>query len=266
MPKLIRFLVMAALVTSAADVYPQSVASITVSPPAPLAGTPVYATYNTQEPCFNQVDLPATQITLEQNVVNIKLRLRADYLDIGCNNAVRHVFELGQFPAGNYRVAAFFESLPNPPYTVPATATRAETSFVVAPVVGANRPLNNVSGVWYSLEEDPGWSLSIYQIADRRLLASWQTYDVMGNPTWFFFLPGQWTSTNIYEAPIAKATAGPYFGRPVAFNSPPTLPSVETVGSARLIFGASAPIEGGGTFTYTVAGATFVRSIRKFEY
>jgi hypothetical protein len=253
------------LALSAGACAAQTVAQLQLAPAQPRAGETVYAVYTSSQPCQSQVDPAPPAIRMDQGVIAIGLRLRSDFLQTGCDNEVRMALELGQFPAGSYAVVASFDSLPNPPYTVPVQSTRAEVSFVVQPRIGVNRPVNNVSGMWYS-SADPGWALTLYQQGDLRLLGSWATYDAAGVPTWFFLLPGQWTGQGLYEAPIAVAANGPYFGRPSIVSTPPMSPTVQVVGSAKLLFGSSAPLEAGGVFTYVISGATYVRTIGKFRY
>ncbi len=266
LPPVLRFVLVAALCLSAATAHAQTAPSVEVTPAQPVAGEPVYAVYDLGHTCTGQVDLAATQVEFEQGTISVRLKLRPDFLEIGCDSTFRQAIELGQFPAGAYRVSVGFAEFPNPPHTISAAATRAEASFLVAAVTSPNRPLNNVSGMWWS-PLDSGWSLSLYQQPDRRLLASWATYDNSGAAVWFFLLPGEWTALNTYEAPIAKATHGPFYGRQFLLGQLPAMvPDAEIVGTARLFFSLSAPVGADGSFAYTVSGVSTVRLIQKFTF
>lgn len=260
-----RLLFAAALISSAAA-YAE--ATIEISPAHPVAGEPTYLIHSRLDVCSTKLDAAATQVRFEAGEIVVRFKLRADHRENGCFEiGMRRSVELGRLPAGTYRAVAEFETSPDTVGVI-TEAPRVASTFTVTPFTAINRPLNDVTGMWWS-STDPGWVLSLYQQPDRSLIAAWPTYDSAGSATWFYFLIGRWVATNVYEAPIARTTNGSYFGRMPPTSGgylPPMPPDAEVVGTARLSFGDSAPENGSGRIFYTISGISTDRLIQKYRY
>jgi hypothetical protein len=243
------------------------VAALRLHPAMPVAGEAVYADYFLVQGCGNHLDLNKIQVTMHANRINAELRLREDALATGCSPGLRQFIELGRFPAGEYTVEVGYSTYPSPPFEIDAADTKRSIDFTVSPRAEGNRSINDVSGFWSS-QEDPGWSLGIYQQPNGSLIVSWVTFGSNGEQQWYFLLPGTWTSTNVYEASIARAVDGPYFGRtpPIGQSLRPLPPHIDVVVSAKLSFGKNAPASAAMSFLYSVNGVEASRRLMKLQY
>lgn len=110
--------------------------------------------------------------------------------------------------------------------------------------------------LWWNPGES-GWGLNLIQHPSRIIFGVWYTYESDGTRTWFVMPSGSWTSQNTYTGPLYE-TAGPHMAQ--TFDT--TKVRVSPVGSAILTFSDS----GNGTFSYSVKGASGVKSITRQSF
>ncbi len=89
----------------------------------------------------------------------------------------------------------------------------------------------NYSGMWYAPAASGTGLLIHHDLAKGQLVASWNVYGEHGEPTWFLFGPGTWTSHTEYAAPLYRTR-----GTPLELPYNPDDGSTEPAGNGTLRF------------------------------
>lgn len=167
--------------------------------------------------------------------------------------------QLGAFPAGDYRVELYTTIQPSgtPAATLAFTVSEvARIAIVPAPP----RPLDGYSGLWWTPAES-GWGLSLHQSPTYGMFGALFAYDGSGEPRWFTFQNGRWTSFTQWAATVYR-TRGPYFGG--AFD--PAQVVIAPVGVASIDFTQTPGAENTATLRYTVDGVSVTKTITRMRF
>ena len=168
-----------------------------------------------------------------------------------------HDVRLGTLAAGDYRVEVFAsQDGDGPPVeTLDFTVSeRAEIAIFPPPP----RPIADHSGLWGDAAES-GWGLSLHQSARDVMFGALFVYGADREAEWFTLQGGRWESSTRWTATLYRTT-GPFYAAPV-FD--PRLVLIGAVGVATLDFGQVPGTEGRATFSYSVDGQSFTKTIRR---
>ena len=162
---------------------------------------------------------------------------------------------LGSLAVGDYRVELHAGDANAAPIETLTFAVRERAEIAVFPP--PPRPITDYSGLWGNAAE-PGWGLSLHQSATDVMFGALFVYGADGEAEWFTLQGGRWESSTLWTATVYRTT-GPFHAAP-AFD--PRLVLIDAVGAATLDFHDVAS-EGRATFTYTVDGQPFTRTIAR---
>ena len=132
------------------------------------------------------------------------------------------------------------------------------TSPVVQPPPPPITSAADFSDSWGNPNE-PAWALSIthHKVTTDALVASWQTFDVNGQPVWFVLQDGHWADALTYTGTLHQRV-GPAFSAPYD----PSLAGDVIVGTATLSFTDAA----NGTYSFTVNGISGSKTITRIPF
>ncbi|QJR15328.1 hypothetical protein [Usitatibacter palustris] len=163
---------------------------------------------------------------------------------------------VGTYPPGSYRVDLFFGDTPTPAESLRfEVVDRPEVAVFPPPI----RPLTDYTGMWWNPLET-GWALSLHQGASGGVFGELFVYGTNGEPQWFTFQPGGWTSYSRWNGNVYRTT-GPSFQGP---DYDPRLVLVQPVGSATIDFTQSPGTVGRATLEYTINGVTKTKTVYRF--
>jgi lysyl endopeptidase len=146
---------------------------------------------------------------------------------------------------------------------IPVTKNIERISFAAAPTCtwsASDRSFaTNFQDLWWGGASESGWGVNITHQGNI-LFATLFTYDVDGQPLWLVLSAGRQVGNNPIYSGVLNRTRGP------AFNAVPFTPITDAdntpVGTMRFDF-----TDGNtGTMTYTVNGATVVKSIQRLAF
>lgn len=148
-------------------------------------------------------------------------------------------------------------------------ATTGTMSWVVNGIAGqkniskiqfgsGNQPTaTNYTDVWWGGAAQNGWGVAIIQ-EGAQLAGAWYTFNQAGQPVWYLFNGGTWTTPTTHTASLFRSTGSPLIG---AVYNPNALVTVNA-GTVTFSFtGAST-----ANMTYTVDGVTQSKPIERLPF
>jgi hypothetical protein len=156
---------------------------------------------------------------------------------------------LGQLPSGSYEVEVVKRSASGA-----NEGLVGRVSFVVQPR-STSGALYNFTDLYYDVRE-PGWGMSVTQLASGGLFVMWYAYDDNNKAVWYFMSNGQWVSPLTFRGPLYRSTGSSLFGPydPARFQA---------IAVGTLEIGFSTQDFDMGGFVATIDGVTFVRGVRR---
>lgn len=121
-----------------------------------------------------------------------------------------------------------------------------------------NQPTaTNYTDVWWGGSAQNGWGVAIIQ-EGAQLAGAWYTFNQAGQPVWYLFNGGTWTTPTTHTASLFRSTGSPLIG---AVYNPNALVSVNAGAVTFSFTGAS-----NASMTYTVDGVTQTKPIERLPF
>ena len=211
----------AAICALAASLLSVPAAASTLSPAAPLPFELVNLRMTVDSCAFD----PASVFVIN-NGTAIQVRLR-DRQCFAPGTPTEVDVRLGAFPVGLYNV-----EIASVRGDIVAVRERLQFSVIPRAVIAVFPPppfpLTDYTGLWYDPSQ-PGWGISIHQNPSDSLFAASFEYSpgAPGQPTWYTFQSGQWSSATVWQGTAYRTTFPPL--------------AVQTLGPVTIDFAAPAP-------------------------
>ncbi len=136
---------------------------------------------------------------------------------------------------------------------VPGTKTISKLNYLT----GASPSGIDYTDIWWAGNAENGWGVAIAQ-QGAVLAGSWYTYNQLNQPVWYLINGGTWTSPNVFEAPLTRATGSPLIGT----NYNPGALVSTNAGTVRFTFSDAS----NAAMTYTVDGVTQTKPISRLQF
>jgi hypothetical protein len=208
----------AAICALAASVFSVPAAASTFLPAAPLPFELVNLRMTVDSCAFD----PSTVFVINTGAA-IQVRLR-DRPCFAPGTPTEVDVRLGAFPVGLYTVEV--ATLAG---DIVSVRERLQFSVIPRAVIAIFPPppfpLTDYTGLWYDPAQ-PGWGISIHQQPSDSLFAASFEY-ASGQPTWYTFQSGQWTSPTVWQGTTYRTTFPPLV--------------VQALGAGTIDFAAPAP-------------------------
>ena len=191
-------------------------------------------------------DERGTTLTMSNNKITVSLLMKGND---GFPRNPELDWPIGQLPPGAYEVEVVKRSTSGVNEGLVGRAT-----FTVQPRE-ASGALFDFTDLYYDPAE-PGWGVSVTQIASGGLFLIWFLYDADGKPVWYFVPEGEWVQGSLFRGPAYRST-GTDFSRPYD----PSQFRPVAVGTAEIAF--SAKDYEAAAFSSTLDGKAFVKLVKR---
>lgn len=111
--------------------------------------------------------------------------------------------------------------------------------------------------IWSGGASQNGWGVALLQQGGV-MAGAWYTYNQQNQPVWYLINGGTWSSSNVFTAPLTRATGSPLVG--ATYN--PAQLNASTAGTVTFTFTDSA----NASMTYTVDGVTQTKAISRLAF
>ncbi|MBL8516623.1 MAG: hypothetical protein JNM76_06610 [Betaproteobacteria bacterium] len=136
---------------------------------------------------------------------------------------------------------------------VPGTKTISRLNYAS----GVSPSGIDYTDIWWGGASQNGWGVALLQQGGV-LAGAWYTYNQQNQPVWYLINGGTWTNSNVFTAPLTRATGSPLIG--ATYN--PSLLNASTAGTVTITFTDAA----NATMSYTVDGVTQTKSISRLAF
>ncbi len=122
---------------------------------------------------------------------------------------------------------------------------------------GSQPTSTNYTDVWWGGTTQNGWGIGIVQ-EGAQMAGAWYTFNQQGQPVWYLFNGGTWTTPTTHTASLFRSTSSPLIG--AVYNAS----FLATVNAGTVTFSFSGAST--GTMTYTVDGVTQSKPIERLPF